>query len=211
MVARRRPARGKDRYTEARTAIAAMCRSAREFPAVRREQRSALTSQACTGMIICGNGERRCRPIQPYGDPPGSGNIILDTNLHTPYSTNDDPAAFTSRNARLRKPPTIVVRQRLFSEQFQSDLGHPAVWTRTSAFSRAESAIISRLAIRERATTSTAGTRERSAAKTLDLRHAAVAIGQLHRDGSRLRGELQIRRRFMRDRAGVAHIAGRHL
>jgi hypothetical protein len=72
--------------------------------------------------------------MQPYGDPPGSGTIIHDTNLHTSYSTNNDAAAFASRNARLRKPPTIVVRKRQFSEHFQADLSQPAVWMRNSAF-----------------------------------------------------------------------------
>src|SRR5256714_15417748 len=46
--------------------------------------------------------------------------------------------------------------------------------------------------------------------KTLDLGHAAVAIGQFHRDRPRLRRELQIRRRVVRNGAGIPGIARRH-
>jgi hypothetical protein len=40
--------------------------------------------------MISRNDVRRCRPIQPYGDPPGAREVISDTQLlHTPYSTNE--------------------------------------------------------------------------------------------------------------------------
>src|SRR5690349_19599846 len=49
-----------------------------------------------------------------------------------------------------------------------------------------------------------------SAPETLDLRNAAVAVGQFDRDRFGLRRELQIRRRVMRNHAGVPGIARRH-
>src|SRR5215207_3682161 len=42
--------------------------------------------------------------------------------------------------------------------------------------------------------------------KALDLRHAAVAVDQLHRDRFGCRRELEIRRRVARDRAGIAGV-----
>src|ERR1700704_1854369 len=48
------------------------------------------------------------------------------------------------------------------------------------------------------------------APKTLDLRHAAVAVGQLHRDELGRGRELQIGQRVMGNDAGIPHIARWH-
>src|SRR5262245_49116669 len=82
--------RGKDQRREARTAIAARTRSARAIPVGRSEQRSARTSYAYAGRTICGEVPWRCR--KP-GDGSGFGEIVSDTHILIPYSTNDCPAA----------------------------------------------------------------------------------------------------------------------
>ena len=74
MAAKRRPAPGKDRHTEARTGIAATSRSVRKFPAVRRE-RLALTSHACHGIMI-GKEEARCRRTRPQRGRQGFRQLI---------------------------------------------------------------------------------------------------------------------------------------
>lgn len=53
--------------------------------------------------------------------------------------------------------------------------------------------------------------RPRSFAECLDLGHASVAIGQLHRDRFGDPGQLEIGLRFVRDGVRVAHVARRHL
>src|SRR3954469_26040726 len=55
------------------------------------------------------------------------------------------------------------------------------------------------------------GVENASAPERLDLRHAAVAVGQLDRHRLRRRRELQIGRGVMRDGAGIAGIARRQL